>query len=416
MSSDKKGAISGQRRLPMKQPVRIASIEAMCYGRDQGQTDLPAFPAVVVSHFVGSTGLWYHPDNFGKAVPQMISHWEQKAMKHPDPSPKSLLLCARALRSSSPGPPTWDGPAFKDGLRTRPSIRKAFLRVVVGLVCVTLLAGLPRCNPVPDPQPGELGRWVDPFIGTGGIPWASGMLFPGATLPFGMVRLCPDTTHIHGMLIDHFSTSGYSYSHRHITGFSHTRLSGTGATDGGHVRITPVAGTPEPAERLTRPIYFSHDHEAAAPGYYAVWLMENKVLAELTSTIHVGVHRYTFRPRDEAHLLVDATSYLGHGRAEDGWIEVTPEAQEVVGTGRVFGSFSGRYDGLQCYFVARANAPFTGFGTWLDGVLEEGRLEVEGDDVGADLRFDTGSDETVVEVKVALSFVSLANARANLEA
>ena len=286
---------------------------------------------------------------------------------------------------------------------------------VPALACLFLFAGLVRCHPVPDPQPGELGQWVNPFIGTGGVPWASGMLFPGATVPFGMVRLSPDTSYPGGFIIENMGTAGYYYGHSHTWGFSHIRLSGTGVADGGHFRITPAAGPVNPADRMNKPLLLNHASEEASPGYYGVWLAQAKVLAELTSTTHVGVHRYTFEPGTEAHLLLDATSSLGGGRAEEGRIEVFPELQEVVGQARIIGSFSGRYGGLKGFFVARFSLPFEDFGTWEGGILEQGRTVAEGNDVGADLRFSGGGEETLVEVKLGISFVSLENARANLD-
>ncbi len=88
----------------------------------------------------------------------------------------------------------------------------------------------------------------------------------------------------------------------------------------------------------------------------------------------------------------------------------------MVGEARVFGAFSGRYGGLKGYFVARFSPPFEGFGTWMDGTLEEGRAVVTGDDVGADLRFSPAASGEGIEVKLGISFVSPEGARANLEA
>ena len=280
----------------------------------------------------------------------------------------------------------------------------------------SLLASCQPAPPVPDPRPGERGQWVNPFVGTGGIPWASGMLFPGATAPFGMVRLSPDTSYPGGFVIESMGTSGYFRGHTHTWGFSHTRLSGTGVADGGHFRITPRAGTPDPAERRTKPLPLDTRQERAGPGYYGVWLKDPGVLAEMTATPRVGVHRYTFHPATGASLMLDATSYIGKARTEEGRVEVLPETGEVVGEARVIGGFSGRYGGLKGYFVARFDPPFDGFGAWEDGVLEEGRTLATGDDVGAVLRFSPEASGRGVEVKVALSFVSPEGARANLEA
>ena len=301
---------------------------------------------------------------------------------------------------------------------TLSNTRNARRAVLTAILCLAALIALPCCNNDPDldPQPGELGQWVDPFIGTGGLPWASGMLSPCAIVPFGTVRLGPDTTHVGGLTIGNWGTSGYFYGHRNTVGFSHTRLSGTGAMDGGHFRITPASGAVDPSTRLTNPIPLNHAHECASPGYYSAWLQKPDIVAEMSATTHVGAHRYTFRSGETAHLMLDATSHVGDKRAENGWVKVLSDDREVIGSGAVFGAFSGRYGGLMGYFVARFSEPFDGFGTWLDGVLVEGRDEIAGDDVGVDLRFDAGRGETVVEVKLGMSFVSLENARENLEA
>lgn len=293
-----------------------------------------------------------------------------------------------------------------------------YRRTTTAAALALLLGLLASCQPAPtpDPRPGERGRWVNPFVGTGGIPWASGMLFPGATTPFGMVRLCPDTSYPGGFIVESMGTSGYFRGHTHTWGFSHTRLSGTGVADGGHFRITPRTGQPDPAGRLTDPLPLDTRRERAGPGYYGVWLENPGVLVELTATARAGVHRYTFEPETDAHLVLDATSHLGRGRATEGRVEVLPETGEVTGEARVFCGFSSRYGGLKGYFVARFDPPFDGFGTWEDGVLEEGRAQAAGEDAGAVLRFPPAAAAGGVEVKVALSFVSPEGARANLEA
>ncbi len=84
-----------------------------------------------------------------------------------------------------------------------------------------------------------LASQVNPFIGTGGVPWTCAYNFPGASLPFGLMRLSPETV---SMITNDkgLSTSGYFYGDNKIIGFSHTRLVGTGATDGGHFLLQPV--------------------------------------------------------------------------------------------------------------------------------------------------------------------------------
>ena len=82
---------------------------------------------------------------------------------------------------------------------------------------------------IPEVETGEYGQYVDPFIGTGGTPWTCAMLSPAATVPFGTVRLGPDTCFVGGGYLIKMNTSGYYYEQGHIKGFTHSRLSGTGA-------------------------------------------------------------------------------------------------------------------------------------------------------------------------------------------
>ena len=274
---------------------------------------------------------------------------------------------------------------------------------------------LPKKVNMPDIKPGEYGKWVDPFIGTGGLPWTCAMLFPGATMPFGMVRLSPDTCYTAGIEPVKCGTAGYYYEHTHLWGFSHTRLSGTGVRDMGHFRVTPAVGDVNPAERLKKPLAFTHEQEEATAGYYAVNLPTINCLAELTATEHTGIHRYTFSTSKDAHILIDATSFLSGGSASEGKIKVLPEAMEVEGEGRVFTGFTSRYGGLKGYFVARFNKPFESFSTWSGKTSEPGRTQASGDDTGANINFGDIKNQPV-ELKIGISFVSLENARQNLEA
>ena len=140
-------------------------------------------------------------------------------------------------------------------------------------------------------QPRDYTRWVNPFIGTG----AHGHTFPGATMPFGMVQLSPDTR------TDNWDgSSGYHYSDDIIYGFSHTHLSGTGIPDGCDILFMPTVGEPQFfAKEGDKSVNgyaskFSHANEKAEPGYYSVKLDDDGILAEMTATKRVGFHRYTF--------------------------------------------------------------------------------------------------------------------------
>jgi putative alpha-1,2-mannosidase len=243
-------------------------------------------------------------------------------------------------------------------LKRRPRNKKSKQRLQIGrmlIVALTTAAAAAQSHDLAaseakwlqaDIRPGKLGQWVNPFIGTGGLSWVCGMDSPGATLPLGMVRLSPDTASGPNSR-KASSTSGYYYKDSKILGFSHTRLVGTGATDGGNFRVTPVLGSQAAAVRQKKQVNsYSHDAEIAFPGYYAVELPDAGVRCELTATTRVGVHRYTFRKDESPHLLLDVTSVLGGGRTREGELRIRPEAKEVEGAVRSFGNFSGRYGGL----------------------------------------------------------------------
>lgn len=268
-------------------------------------------------------------------------------------------------------------------------------------------------------RPGPLGQYVNTFIGTGGYPWVCGHNFPGAASPFSVMRLSPDTDGFIGVLTGEkaLNTSGYYYGDNRIIGFSHTRLSGTGATDGGHFRIVPGDGY-KTAQKYFDGKYmpFFHRDERAFPGYYAVKLQDPGVLAEFTAATRTGIHRYTFEKNVNPFLLLDVSSALGDRKTREGMVRIIPKAREVEGTIRAYGTFGGRYGGEKIYFVARFSKPFAYYDTWKDSVVTENRKQITGDKVGAIFAFDSSQDPFTVEVRLAVSHVSVANARENLEA
>ncbi|KAF2515109.1 alpha-mannosidase [Flavobacterium salilacus subsp. salilacus] len=142
----------------------------------------------------------------------------------------------------------------------------------------------------------DYAKYVNPFIGTGG----HGHTFPGATVPYGMVQLSPDTR-IDGSWD---GCSGYHYSDNVIYGFSHTHLNGTGVSDYGDIMLMPTMGEPN----LDKEAYsstFSHANENASAGYYAVKLVDDDIQAELTTTPRVGLHQYTFSKKGQANIILD---------------------------------------------------------------------------------------------------------------
>jgi len=267
-------------------------------------------------------------------------------------------------------------------------------------------------------QPGELGKWVNPFIGTGGFPpYTSGYDMPGVTVPFGMVRLSPDTRFFLKKITHKTtaSTAGYYFGDNRCTGFSHTRLVGTGASDGGHFRVYPANG-----DNCIRNYHkgkyhrFSHRNETAFPGYYAVKFKETGILAELTATERVGVHRYSFSGKENPHILIDVASSLGRGKTLDGEIHVSQDG-EITGTICTFGSFAGRYGGQKIYFSARFDKAFSEYSFWSGKKAESNGSSIKADTLGIAVVFNKTSPLEVIGLRLGISYVSIENARENLQ-
>lgn len=251
---------------------------------------------------------------------------------------------------------------------------------------------------MPEVSASEFTQYVDPFIGTGGIPWVCAMLSPAATVPFGSVRLGADTAAVGGVHLFKTNTSGYYYEHRHLLGFSYGRLSGTGIMDYGMFRVTPVS-----VRVIKKPdaLAFSHKNETAAPGYYAVYLPTQAVLAEMTATAHTGIQRYTFDTSKNARLYIDAASSLAECTTENASVTVNEAEGSITARVTLFGGFSGRSGGMDAYYYATFDKPLMSYET--DGAG------------GVTLDFGDLSGQSLT-LRAGISFVSAENARENLAA
>jgi len=292
------------------------------------------------------------------------------------------------------------------------------------VICLVLLAifsaswkyksivnAIPK-NQIENLRPGELGKYVNTFIGTGGFPsWVCGFNFPGATVPFGMVRLSPETMSIYNNTKG-ISTSGYYYGDNKLLGFSHTRLAGTGATDGGHFLFTP---TTTPSDKIDFNLdyahHFSHEDETSFPGYYRVFLKKEDIVSELAATERSGLHRYSFPKNGNKSLLVHITNTTGNHRAQNGAIKILPKKNELEGSVKTFGSFAGRFGGIKVYFVAKFDQPFTEYGIWDGKKFITDITSKESDSLKLYLKF----TQEKISVKVGISHVSIENARLNLD-
>ena len=245
-------------------------------------------------------------------------------------------------------------------------------------------------------EAGGNARYVDPFIGTGG----AGNTFPGAVVPWGMVSVSPHT--------DLASPSGYHYGRPHLYGFGHVHLSGTGCPDLGNILLMPTTGPLQTAEDAYKSAFTG---ESAEPGYYKVDLTTYGVRAEMTATARAGLSRYTFPAcAGDARILVD----VSHGLTECRAAQVTIVSPTEVEGWNVSGNFCSAGNRQAVYFVAQLSKPASAFGTWNGaGAGREG--EQYGTDVGAYCEFTTAQGEAVL-VRVGISYVSIANARLNLQA
>jgi len=246
-------------------------------------------------------------------------------------------------------------------------------------------------------KPQSLTDYVNPFIGTGG----HGHTFPGASVPFGMVQLSPDTR-----LEGWDGCSAYHASDSVIYGFSHTHLSGTGCSDYGDILLMPVSGDVE-LENYGYASHFRKEDERAAPGHYSVILTPSGIGVELTATARTGFQRYSFPGTGPANIVVD----LKHRD------KVLESGMKVVGNDEIEGyRFSRAWaENQMVFFVAKFSKPFQSYTLSMDGQPQPGAQETKGTDLKSYFTFSNSGNETIL-VKVAISGVSIEGARKNLEA
>jgi predicted alpha-1,2-mannosidase len=282
-----------------------------------------------------------------------------------------------------------------------PGMKAATAAIVLALGAV---ACLPARGVAATQDPISL---VDPFIGTGGLAtFGDGNEgqtadFPGAAAPFGMIDWSPDTP-------TQPTSGGYWYHDSAITGFSLTHVSGAGCSIFGDFDMLPIVDDVKDPAHAQQP--FTHVDEAASPGYYAVTIGREPIRVQLAATRRAALGAFAF-PSAQAHVLVNVSSDQAG---------VTDSEFQIVGDDEIAGfassgAFCGMPNAFTVYFVAQFDRPFTGHGTWDRSAVNEGGSRVRGTNVGGYLTFDT-SQNRVVRVRTAISYVSIAGARANLAA
>jgi len=239
-----------------------------------------------------------------------------------------------------------------------------------------------------------------PMVGTAD----HGHTYPGATVPFGMVQLSPDTP-IQGW----DGCSGYHYSDSAIVGFSHTHLSGTGCGCLGDILLMPTVGGVQfnPDGYKSR---FSHDREHATPGDYRVFLDDPKIAVELTATERCGFHKYTFPAADNARVILDLAHGVGNGAVDT---SVTVENDTTVSGSRISEGWGGR---RAVYFVMQFSKPFASVVLERNGQrLAEDARAGKGKSMKAAFTYATSANESIL-VRVGLSGTGIDGARKNLAA
>ena len=271
------------------------------------------------------------------------------------------------------------------------------------LLSVAVMGLATSCQQKPESQPlADEVQYVDPFIGTG----FHGHTFPGATRPYAMVQLSPDT-HIMGW----DASSGYHYDDQQIYGFSHTHLSGTGIGDLGDILLLPFSG----GDSIKPVATFKKETEKATPSYYAVRLDNLGVNVELTSTDRVGFHRYTFDNPKDRRVMLD----LGHVLQPNWGHKLVSNDYQLVNDSTVEGTYKtqGWAHFHSVSYRVTFSEPMTKIYQYIDGKMRSDSLflKLHSDkDLKFHYRFKE-SDKPLL-VKVALSPVDVEGAEKNMEA
>lgn len=281
---------------------------------------------------------------------------------------------------------------------TIPAILRTPRNKIVTALCLLPIAAL-VVSGAPSPLDDSL-----PLVGTDG----HGHAYPGATVPFGMVQISPDTR-----TTGWDACSGYYYPDTSIEGFTQTHLSGTGATCLGDVLLMPTvgdvhldAGTPGNGYSSS----FSHDRETATPGYYRVSLDTPGVTAEMTATVRCGFYKFTFPASDQSHFILDLAHGIGSDPVEES-LQIE-NSHSLVGY-RTANGWGGH---RTVYFAIEFSQPFASSGIKKDGQrLGAEARDAQGKIVKAFFNYHTQASQALL-VKVGISGTSIEGARKNLAA
>jgi predicted alpha-1,2-mannosidase len=249
------------------------------------------------------------------------------------------------------------------------------------------------------PAQKDLTKLVNPFIGTGG----HGHTYPGATSPFGMVQLSPDTR-----MADWDGSSGYHYSDSIIYGFSHTHLSGTGVPDYCDILFQPFTGAPQ-WDKENYASGFSHNNEKAFAGFYSVHLDKYNIDVSLTTGSRTGLHRYNYpKEEKESNVLLDL---INRDQVLDSYIEIMDDGYTIKG----FRYSKGWARNQKLYFMARFSKKIQRKAIHVSGAETQNLSagSAKGKAIQAAFSFDN-QDGKPLDMEISLSAVSMDQAALNL--
>ncbi len=318
------------------------------------------------------------------------------------------------------------------------------MKKILNLILIVALVGLPGLCVAADEPADDINPLIGAFSpsGSGLLGRECGRTFPGAATPFGLVQLSPDT------VTGGDNGSGYSWFDNTIEGFSFTHMSGVGAYgDLGNFQVIATTGPLKTARgRSNQPgegyrSRYSHDHEVAKAGYYAVTLDDYHIRAEMAAAPRSGILRFTFPQHEQSRVQIDLSRRVG-GTSTEQYVKVHDE-QTIVGwmkCGKDGGGFrngKGNVD-YTVYFYCQFSKPLKNFGVWSADIpngqkrereevcseayqtlVAKARVlpnqrEMQGKHLGFYSEFSTAANEIVL-VKCGISFVSMDGARLNLE-
>ncbi len=291
-------------------------------------------------------------------------------------------------------------------------------RIIISLLFCSMLMVNPNCLFAKNKSKADLTKYVNPMIGTAKTTTIAGLSFgggtehnaqvqPSVTVPFGMTNWTAQTHNSEKKCL-----SSYYYKDSVITGFRGSHwLSGSCTQEYGSIAVMPISGKliVNPKKRGS---VISHSKEISSPHYYKVSLDDYKIVAEISATTRCGIMKFTFEKDGEAHIIVDPNSDEG-----EGYVKIIPERNEIVGSNPVRRIYQGwgKLAGFSGHFVMKFEKVINDYGVYTENEILPKKTEIKNKpELGGFISMNVKKGEQVI-VKIGTSFVSIEQARKNLE-